>query len=162
MNNSQTIYDRYEVAMRVYAEGCAAEAEEWHRPDVVEFSELLRLLKPYAESGDMGCQYAVATILWLGRCCESEEQMAVSQASACEEASHWWIALAKQGFTPALDNLVTSGVGAEAQRAREAWRSLARERHELVGSSNDMPVYGPEFIQELSRRLYGRVIADAV
>jgi hypothetical protein len=64
MNNSQTIYDRYEVAMRVYAEGCAAEAEEWHRPDVVEFSELLRLLKPYAESGDMGCQYAVATILW--------------------------------------------------------------------------------------------------
>jgi hypothetical protein len=135
MNNSQTIYDRYEVAMRTYSEGCAADTQEWHRPDVAEFSELLRLLKPYVESGDMCCQYTVATILILGLCCESEEQMAASQGSACEEASHWWIALAKQGFTPALDNLVTSGVGAEAQRAREAWRQLARERRELVGSS---------------------------
>jgi len=155
------IYDRYEVAMRVYAEDCAAETEAWHRPDVVEFSELFRLLKPYAESGDMRCQYAVATILWLGLCCGSEEQMAASQASACAEASHWWIALARQGFTPALDNLVTSGLGTEAQRAREAWRQLARERNELVSSWNDMPVYRPEFMKELSRRLYGRVITDA-
>jgi hypothetical protein len=162
MNNPQTVCDRYEVAMRVYAEGCAAETEDWHCPDIAEFSELMRLLKPYAESGDMRSQYAIATILMLGLCCESQDQMALSQASACEEATQWWIALAKQGFTPALDNLVTSGVGVGAQRAREAWRQLARERKELVGSSNGMPVYGPEFIEELSKRLYGRVITDAV
>jgi hypothetical protein len=162
MNNTQAIYERYEVAMRTYSEGCVAETQEWHRPDVAEFSELLRLLRPCAESGDMRCQYAVGTILMLGLCCESEEQMAASQASACEEASRWWIVLAKQGFTPALDNLVTSGVGEEAQRAREAWRQLGRERRDLIGASNGMPVYGPEFIEELSRRLYGRVIADAV
>lgn len=147
--------------MRTYSEGCIAEPEAWHRPDVAEFSELLRLLKPCAESGDMRCQYAVASILMLGLCSKSEEQMAANQGAACEEASHWWIALAKQGFTPALDNLVTSGVGAEAERARAAWRQLARERRDLVGASRNMPVYGPEFIKELSRRLYGRVIADA-
>ena len=148
--------------MRIYAEGCAAETAEWHRPDVAEFSELFRLLKPYAEMGDMRCQYTVATILMLGLCCESEEQMAATQVEACEEASQWWIALAKQGFTPALDNLVTSGVGAEAERARKAWRQLDRERRDLVKSSRGMPVYGPEFVEELSRRLYGRVIVDAI
>jgi hypothetical protein len=162
MSNSQAIYDRYQVACEAHSAACISDPSIWHHPDVAEFSELLRLLKPHAESGDMRCQYAVASILWLGLCCESEEQMAASQDSACEEASRWWITLAKQGFTPALDNLVTSGVGPEAQHAREAWRQLARERHDLVGSSCGMPVYGPEFIEELSRRLYGRVIADAV
>ena len=148
--------------MRTHSDVCTANPQEWHPPDVAEFSELLRLLKPHAESGDMRCQYAVATILLLGLCCESEAQMAASQGSACEEASRWWVELARQGFTPALDNLVTSGVGAEAQRAREAWRQLGRERRDLVGSSGGMPVYGPEFIEELSRRLYGRVITEAV
>ena len=161
MNNSQAIYERYETAMRSYSEGCAAGTNGWHRPDVATFTELLGLLKPLAESADMRCQYAVATILMLGLCCESEQQMAANQGSACEEASHWWITLARQGFTPALDNLVTSGVGAEAHRAREAWRQLARERKDLVGSSTGMPVYGPEFINELSMRLYGKVIPDA-
>lgn len=53
MNNSQAIHERYQVAMRTWSDGCAAAAQEWHRPDVAEFSELLRLLKPHAEAGDM-------------------------------------------------------------------------------------------------------------
>jgi hypothetical protein len=109
----------------------------------------------------MYCQYALATILSLGLCCESEEQFLVGHSFAREAATRWWIAAAMQGFWPALDNLITSGVGAEAQRAGEAFRQLEQERRDLVGSSHGMPVYGPRFVQELSRRLYGRVITDA-
>jgi len=162
MSNPRAICDRYEAAVRAYSRDCASDLSSWHRPDVAEFSELRRLLTPYAESGDMLCQYALATILWLGLCCVSEEQFMEGHSVACEEATRWWIAAAKQGHLPALDNLVGSGVGSEAQQAREAFRKLECERRDLVGSSHGMPIYGDEFIQELSRRFYGRVTTDAV
>jgi len=95
-----------------------------------------------------------------GFCCESEEQFVAGHAAAMEEATRWWLAAARQGYWPALDNLVTSGVGAEAKRTSEAWNQLEKERGDLVGSSHGMTVYGPEFVQELSRRLFGRVIRD--
>ena len=161
MSNSHSPYDRYLAALHAYGEVCASAPERWHRPDVTEFAELRRLLLPHAESGDMYCQYALATILSMGLCCESEEQFLSGHAAAREAATGWWIAAARQGFWPALDNLVTSGVGPEAKRASEAWRQLERERRDLVSSSRGMPVYGPQFVQELSRRLYGRVITDA-
>ncbi len=162
MSNSRALYDRYQAAVRAYGDACADDPQSWHRPDVAEFTELRRLLLPHAESGDMACQYALATILWLGLCCESMEQFVAGRVAAIEEATRWWIAAAMQGYWPALDNLVTSGIGPEAQRAREAWRQLEHERPDLVGSSHGMPLYGPEFVQELSRRFYGRIITDAV
>jgi hypothetical protein len=162
MSNSCSLYDRYLKASAAYTADCSSDPSSWHRPDVAEFSELRRLLKPQAESGDMFCQYALATILSQGLCCESDDQLKAGYDSAREEATRWWIAAAKQGFWPALDNLVTSGVGLEAQRAGEAWRQLERERRDLVGSANGMPIYGDEFVQELSRRLYGRVITNVV
>lgn len=160
-NNSRALYDRYQLAFQAYGDACASEPERWHRPDVAEFTELHRLLLPHAESGDMYCQYALATILWMGLCCDSEEQFLSGHTVAREAATRWWIAAAMQGFWPALDNLITSGVGPEARRASEAFRQLEQERRDLVGSSHGMPVYGPEFVQELSRRFYGRVITGA-
>jgi hypothetical protein len=106
----------------------------------------------------MFCQYALASILWLGLCCTSEAEIQAGRAAALEEATRWWTAAAMQGHWPALDNLVTSGVGADAERARESWHQLEQERPDLVGSSHSMPVYGPDFVQELCRRFYGRVI----
>lgn len=161
MSSSHAVYDRYQVAFRAYGDACASAPERWHRPDVAEFTELRYLLLPHAESGDMYCQYALATILSMGLCSESEEQFLVGHAAAREAATRWWIAAAMQGGWPALDNLVTSGVGPAAQGAREAFRQLEQERRDLVGSSHGMPVYGPEFVQELSRRFYGRVVTDA-
>ena len=162
MSSLRALYDRYQAACRAHADACAVDPQSWHRPDVDEFTQLSRLLLPHAESGDMACQYALATILWLGLCCESEEQFVASRGASIAEATRWWIAAARQGFWPALDNLVTSGVGPEAQRAGKAWRQLEQERRDLVGSSHGMPVYGPEFVQGLSRRLYGRVITEGV
>jgi TPR repeat protein len=161
MSNSHTVYDRYQVAVEAYCRICASAPGRWHCPDVAEFTELRQLLLPHAESGDMRCQYALASILFMGLCCESEEQHSAGHAAAREEATRWWIAAAMQGFWPALDNLISSGVGPEVQQAREAHGQLERERPDLIGSSHGMPVYGPEFMQELSRRLYGRVITDA-
>jgi hypothetical protein len=71
------------------------------------------------------------------------------------EATHWWYTAASQGYWPALDNLISQGVGPEAERARIASREVERERADLIGQSHDMPVYGPDFIQEVGRRLYG-------
>lgn len=161
MNNPRILYDRYQVASQAYTANCASDPRKWHRADVAEFSELRRLITPHAESGDMHCQYALASILWLGLCCDSEEDFVRTYSSACEEATRWWVAAARQGFWPALDNLVTSGVGAEAQRARDASRSLESERRDLIGSSQEMPIYGDEFMQELCMRLYGRVAKGA-
>lgn len=156
MDNLQALYERYQAATQAYAERSSAGQQEWHQPDVVEFSELQNLLLPHAESGDMHCQYAIATILWGGLCCESEDDWMAGYPERIKEATRWWIAAATQGHVYALDNLVTSGIGPEAERAREASDVLEQERGDLVGASHGMPVYGPDFFAELSRRLYGK------
>jgi len=147
MTDLASLHQRYQSAITAYCEICAADPESWHRPDVAEFSELQCLLLPHAERGDLLCQYALATILWLGLCCESEEEFHRGHALAIERATRWWIAAARQGYCPALDNLVGCGVGPEALRARQARRQLEQERPGLVGRSGGMPVYGPEFIE---------------
>ena len=43
MNNARALYDRYKAAIKNYGEACAAAPEQWHRPDVAEFKELVGL-----------------------------------------------------------------------------------------------------------------------
>ena len=142
--------------MEAYIEECMVNPEDWHRPNVAEFEKLHQLLLPYAESGDMLCQYACATITWLGLYCESMEEFIRSHPVRIEEATRWWIAAATQGHEAALDNLITDGRGAEADRAREVSGQVERECPDLVGRSKGMPVYGPEFFAAVQSRLYGQ------
>lgn len=160
MKDSRAILERFRRAARGYGDVCAANPEIWQKPDVAEFKELKEFLRPCAEAGDVQCQYALAIIAWQGLCCESEEQHHAGYQDAVKEATRWWLAAAKQGYWPALDNLVTDGFGEEAKKAKEVFRELERERPDLVGWSGKMPVYGDEFIKELSKRLYGKVIVD--
>ncbi len=153
MDDLQALHERYQTALDTYAEWSAG--QDWHRPNVAEFRELQRLLLPHAESGDKRSQYAIASILWLGLCCESEEDWIAGHPVRIKEATRWWTAAAAQGHVSALDNLVTSGTGPEADRAREASTVLEQERPDLVEASHGMPAYGPEFFEELSKRLYG-------
>ena len=148
---------QFDAAANAYAATCHTDPLQWHRPDAAEFTRLHDLLLPHAESGDARSQYALATIYWLGLCCETEEELAQTRQVSIEKATPWWIAAAAQGHWPALDNLVTSGVGPDAERARQAWAALEHERPDLVGHYSGMPVYGPPFVQELSRRLYSKV-----
>jgi len=131
--------------------------EDWHRPNVAEFEKLHQLLLPYAESGDMFCQYACATITWLRLCCESMEEFIRGHSVRIEEATRWWIAAAMQVHEGALDNLITDGNGSEADRAREVFRQVEQECLDLVGRSEGMPVYGQEFFVIVQSRLYGKM-----
>lgn len=153
-------YERYLIAIDHYATICAEAPEVWHQPNVAEFSALRQALLPWARNGDVRCQYALASISLLGLCCESDEFYQSEHASLCAEATPWLIAAARQGYWPAVDNLATSGVGPEAARISAAFAQLSRERADLVGFAHGMPVYGPPFLEELTRRLFGRVIAS--
>lgn len=154
MSNAREVHARYQATIETHCEACRVDHQRWHQANV-EFAELRRQLFPHAESGNPLCQYALATIAWLGLCCESEEEFIASHATAVEEVTRWWVKAATQGYWPALDNLVTSGIGPEAEGAREASQFLKQARPDLVKASHGMPVYGPEFFQELSKNLYG-------
>ncbi len=156
MSNPDEILRRYDEATDAHIKVCHADPSHWHRADVAEFSSLKALLKPHAEAGHGLCQYALASIWWLGLCCENEEEYRGTYEAAIHEATRWWIAAASQGHWPALDNLITSGVGPEAERARVAAREVERQRPDLIGRSHGMPVYGPEFMQEVCRRFSAR------
>jgi len=155
MSDANTVLERFERASHAWGQDCQKDPSVWHRPDVAEFSKLRTLLEPHAESGHAGCQYALATISWLGLCRDSEELMLSGHEAAIREATRWWIAASSQGYWPALDNLIVLGVGPEADRARIASDEVARDRADLIGRSHGMPVYGPDFIQEVGRRIYG-------
>jgi hypothetical protein len=157
MSNAHEVHARYQTAIETHCEACRIDPQQWHQANA-ELAELRRQLFPRAESGNPSCQYALATIAWLGLCCESEEEFMAGHATAVEEATRWWVAAATKGYWPALDNLVTSGIGPEAERAREASQLLERARPDLEGTSHGMPVYGLEFFQELSKNLYGHTL----
>src|SRR5262249_34661437 len=65
MPDIEIILLRYDQASSVHAEVCRANPSGWHKADCAEFRELLGLLTPLAEAGDLRSQYAVATIHWL-------------------------------------------------------------------------------------------------
>jgi hypothetical protein len=154
------VFARYEAASQAHTDMCLRTPGDWHPADVAEFRELKRLLLSHAEAGDTRSQYALATILFLGLCCESEEQYVRSYDAAIAEATPWWTAAAKQGYWPALDSLLTCGVGSEAERLREASHQLTRERPDLIEHYQGMSIYGEGFMQELSRRIYGGVVPE--
>ncbi len=156
MNDPATVLKRYEQAQKAYSRNCQADPSCWHRPDTEEFAQLRVLLTPHAEAGDGLCRYALGAILWLGLCCESEEQYASSYQALCEEATPWLVAAASQGHEGALDNVVGFGVGPQAERARRLWRQLERERPELVRTAHGVPLYGPEFMNEVIKRYCAR------
>jgi len=131
----------------------------WHRPD---FAEVFLNCGVYS-STCRGWRYAVVSMRSPQSCrwgCAAlgGRSFQAGHATAIEEATRWWIAAARQGCWPALDNLVASAW--ERRRSEQTRRgvNLSRRGAILVEWSHGMPVYGPEFVQELRRRFYGRVV----
>ena len=156
MSDPAIVLTRYNQAQNAYTRICQGDPSRWHRPDIAEFAQLRILLTPHAEAGDLRCQYALAAILWMGLCCKSEEQYFASYQALCHEATPWLVAAASQGDEGALDNLVSFGAGPEAERARRIWNELKSERPDLVSTAQGMPLYGPDFMDELVGRYCGR------
>lgn len=124
------------------------------------FLELREQLKPYAEGGDIRCQYVLACLYGIYPCYTTEEEARLHYKYDIQEATQWWVTAAKQGHPWALDNLVTCGVGPEAERASQAWAEFEKKRPELVGRYKWMPVYGPNFTIEFCRDYIGFVASD--
>lgn len=124
------------------------------------FFELREQLKPYAEDGDIRCQYILACLYGIHSCYTTEEEWKQHYEHDIQEATRWWVAAVKQGHPWALDNLATCGVGPEAERASKAWTEFEKKRPELVGSYRGWPVYGPDFIREFCSDYIGFVATD--
>ena len=154
------VWRRYVEALDRNTKLCSTDPSRWHQPDTRAFTQLRDELLIFAREGSARCQYAVATIHWMGLCCESEEEYVERCQSLLEEATVWWVLTASQGHYWALDNLLTCGVGPEAERVRVAARQLELQKSELVGDSEGIPIYGLDFMQELCRTIYGRTLDD--
>ena len=154
MTNSEAILAEYHRAIERNTAICATDPSCYHPPDIITFRSLRTRLVPFADSGDMHCQYALATILFLGLCYTTEDEQHLHRSSDIAEASILWDAAAAQGSAWAIDNLITSGVGPAAERARAEARRVEQERSDLVPWRDDHPVYGPNFMETVRRRIY--------
>lgn len=155
MLNQDRLLSEYDEAIRCYSEVCVADPGGWHQPDFATFRALRLRLLEHAESGNVRCLYALATILWLGLCHATESEQLHHYDADIQEASRYWDAAAAQGYWPAIDNLIACGAGTAAERARQACRDIEKETPELILWQGGMPVYGPTFMETVRRRVYG-------
>lgn len=153
------VIERYHSAFSDYSALCRTAPEQRHQPDWKLFTALRSQLLPHAEAGHADCQYAMAIIAWMGLCCKTEEEYEAGYAQGIEEATRWWVAAGRQGCSWAVDNLLTLGTGPEAERARSVSQEVERDCPHLIGHDKPtgMPIIGPDFMREVTRRLYGVV-----
>jgi hypothetical protein len=127
-----TILQSFDDAMEVWGQP----DPDWHPSDYIGFETLRDLLTPHAHAGNVRCQYALATIVYLDLCEEDEtEEEYLSrhdEAGCCAAATPWWVAAANQGYWAAVDSHIVMGVGPEAERARTVASEVEKDYVELV------------------------------
>ena len=158
-SDPKQVYERYLAAFNEYGAQCRTAPERRHQPNASLFADLRGQLTPHAEAGHADCQYALAIIACMGLCCKTEEEYEAGYAQGTEEATRWWVAAGRQGCSWAVDNLITCGTGPEAERARSVSQEVKRDCPHLIGHDKPtgMPIIGPDFMREVTRRLYGVV-----
>jgi hypothetical protein len=110
--------------------GALNDDENWYVTEAwaAKFRDHFAALLPLAEAGNPLAQYQIAGLLMLGyrqcslRECEENYPTEVVQMSS------WLERAARQGVVVAVDNLITSGVGAEAERLRKITAEVERDR----------------------------------
>ena len=155
---AQAVFEQYRAVLDAFSAQCRDTPDQWHSL-AKQFLALRDLLLRHAEAGNCDCQYALGTMGLLGLCCESQAEFEAGRERALQEATPWWIAAGKQGCSWAVDNLIVCGKGPEADRARAVAKEVQHGSVNLIGhdTPTGMPIYGPEFMQEVTRRLYGTV-----
>lgn len=153
---AKAVFAQYRAALDDFCAQCRATPDQWH--SLAKACSALRLLLlPHAAAGDRDCQYSLGTMGLLGLCCESKAEWETGLERALEDATHWWVLAAKQGHSWAVDNLVSSGRGPEADRVRVVFAEVKRDRVGVIDDSGGNHICGPEFMEEVTRRLYGVV-----
>jgi hypothetical protein len=136
--------------------GMICDLEHWYvTPEwAATFRQHLRSLLPIAVAGNPWAQYSVACIYMGGYVYSCQEECIANHDQDTKEFSLWLERCARQGFAAAVDNLITDGVGPEAERLRsickeaEMWHSVPVEEHGL-------PVYPPSLFEETMQIAYG-------
>lgn len=154
MSSVEGILLRYDSAIELWADSCANNPDIWHRPDTNEFISLLPEILTFAKNGNIKCMYAAAIIYSFSLCYDSEHAYLENYSELISMATDWWGKAAAAGYLPAVDNLLTSGVGPLAEKARLVAKQIESEHNDLIGNTNIMPVYSESFMQELHKRLY--------
>lgn len=102
-------------------------------------------LLPLAEAGNPLAQYQIAGLLMLGYCYDNPRECEENYSTDMVQMSAWLERAARQGVVVAVDNLITNGVGAEAERLRQISAEVAHDR----SSGREYPM------SETWRRAYG-------
>jgi len=89
--------------------------EEWAK----KFRSHLKAILPLAEKGDPVAQYNVATIYLCGYLYSSEEKAIRAYKTDAIVMSEWFERAARSGYVVAIDNLISTGVGHEAERLKD-------------------------------------------
>ena len=98
--------------------------EAWAEKFRGHFAALL----PLAEVGNPLAQYHIAGLLMFGYCYESQRECEQNYSTDMVQMSAWLERAARQGVVAAVDNLITSGVGTEAERLRKIFAEIAQDR----------------------------------
>jgi len=109
-------------------------------PITKEWAEKFKIhrdrMLPLAENGDALAQYRIANIYMLGYLYDSELKAREHYQEDAIILTKWLILSAKQGVIAALDNLLSNGVGAEAEKIQEIARSMWSETEGDTSSFN--------------------------
>ena len=118
---------------------------EW----VSVFEKHKEVLKPMAQAGDMYSQYSIAVIYMLNLLHSDMESARVVHEEDAKECTRWLLMSAKQGFLAALDNLLSVGVGPEADRVRALSKTIPRSPDLDSGDVDLMRKAATETMKEL-------------
>lgn len=137
--------------------GMICDGEHWYvTPAWAEkFQTHLAKLLPVATAGNPWAQYAVATIYMGGYVYSSQDECFANYENDAKELSSWLEKCARQGFVAAVDNLITVGVGAEAERLRGIARAV-ESQSVIPRNEQGMPTYPPSFCEKVWLLAYGQ------
>jgi TPR repeat protein len=154
MTQEEKVLRKYDAVIEQWVNSCIANPSIWHKPNTDEFEKLLSEILRLANKGSVKCMYSAAIIYSNGLIYGSEAEFFNHHDELISQATVWWERAAAKGYLAAVDNLLTSGVGAQAEKARAVAAEIEAERKDLIGSYNNMPIYAENFMQELFNRLY--------
>lgn len=120
-----------------------------------KFQTHLAKLRPIAIAGDPWAQYAVATIYMGGYLYSSQDGYIANYENDAKELSLWLEKCARQGFVAAVDNLITNGVGPEAERLRGIAREV-ESQSVIPQNEQGVPTYPPSFCERVWLLAYGQ------
>lgn len=109
--------------------GKLKDGKEWYVTDqwAKKFRTHLNNMLPLAEKGDPIAQYNVGVVYMCGYLHSTEQSAIEANKADTVEMSKWLERAARGGVVVAIDNLISTGVGEEADRLRKIYNDHKSE-----------------------------------